>query len=130
VQATIRRANALAKNDRALSGASCDGNHPANYKGCTVYKDLQNKIYQPLQQKHYTPPAQLQPTLHTQPGVAYAQIIEHNISTPSFPEQDPRITQLLQQPTDIQDLKHLMKTLFEQLGTMLNLLTTMLAKLP
>jgi hypothetical protein len=33
-------------------------------------------------------------------------------------------------PGDIHDLKLLMKTLFEQLDTMLNLLTTLLSKLP
>jgi hypothetical protein len=39
--------------------ALCGGNHPANYKGCTVYKDLQKKIYPPSRLKQYTPPAQI-----------------------------------------------------------------------
>jgi hypothetical protein len=34
-------------------------NHPANYKGCIVYKDLQKKTYPPLHLKQYTPPAQI-----------------------------------------------------------------------
>jgi hypothetical protein len=55
-----------------LSTVRCDGNHPANYKGCTVYKDLQKKPYPPLQIKQYTPPALIQQTIHTQPGVSYA----------------------------------------------------------
>jgi hypothetical protein len=25
--------------------ALCGGNHPANYKGCTIYEELQNKTY-------------------------------------------------------------------------------------
>jgi len=29
----------------------CDGNHPANYKGCTVYKDLQKRTFPPLQRR-------------------------------------------------------------------------------
>jgi hypothetical protein len=33
----------------------CDGNHPANYKGCTAYKALQRKTYPPLRPKHYAP---------------------------------------------------------------------------
>jgi hypothetical protein len=31
----------------------CGGNHPANYKGCMVYKDLQKKTYPPLHLKQY-----------------------------------------------------------------------------
>jgi hypothetical protein len=30
----------------------CCGNHPANYKGCTVYKKLQKKTYPPLHFKN------------------------------------------------------------------------------
>jgi hypothetical protein len=47
----------------------CGGNHPANYKGYTVYKDLQKKIYPHPRLKQYTPLAQIKQTLHTQPGV-------------------------------------------------------------
>jgi hypothetical protein len=32
----------------------CGVNHPVNYKGCMVYKDLQNKSYPPLRLKQYT----------------------------------------------------------------------------
>jgi hypothetical protein len=44
-------------------------------------------------------------------------------------EQDQHKNQFHQQISDIQGLNDLMKSLFEQLGTMLNLLTTMLTKL-
>jgi hypothetical protein len=37
----------------------CGGNHPAKYKGCTVYKDLQKKTYPPLRSKIYTLPSQI-----------------------------------------------------------------------
>jgi hypothetical protein len=60
----------------------CNGNHPANYKGCKIYKDLQ-KTYAPLRLKQYTPPAPLQQTLHTQPGITYAQITKPNTCTPT-----------------------------------------------
>jgi hypothetical protein len=42
----------------------CGGNHPMNFKGCTVYKDLQKKTYPPLRLKQYTP-AQIKQTLHS-----------------------------------------------------------------
>lgn len=34
--------------------ALCDGNHPANYKGCSVYKDLQKQKFPPLRNKTFT----------------------------------------------------------------------------
>jgi hypothetical protein len=110
----MRRISAFAKKERKsnVRCVLCGGNHPANYKGCTVYKDLQKKTYQPLRQKQYIPPAQLKQTLHTQPGVTYAQITKQNISTTITQEQDHHINQPLRQPSDIQDLRHLMKTLF------------------
>jgi hypothetical protein len=107
----------------------CGGNHPANYKGCTVYKDLQKKKYQPLRLKQYTTLAQIKQTLHTQLGITYAQITKQNTYAITTIEQDQHINQPLQHTSDIQELKNTMKSLFEQLGTMLNLLTTVIAKL-
>jgi hypothetical protein len=47
------------------------------------------------------------------------------------PQETARLTTQSQQPSgDIHDLKLLMKPLFEQLGTMLNVLNTVLSKLP
>jgi hypothetical protein len=43
-------------------------------------------------------------------------------------EQKPYTNQSHQQTSDIQELKNMTKSLFEQMGTMLNLLTTMLTK--
>jgi hypothetical protein len=55
-----------------VSYVRCGGNHPANYKGCMVCKDLLMKTYPLLLPKIYTPPAQFQQTVYTQPGVTYA----------------------------------------------------------
>jgi hypothetical protein len=76
-----------------------------------------------------TPPVQIKQTLFIQPGIIDAQIKEQNSYTPTNIEQEPHINQYHQQTNDIHDLKNIMKSLFEQLGTMLNLLTTMLTKL-
>jgi hypothetical protein len=88
----------------------CAGNHPVNYKGCTIYKDLQKKTYSPLHLKQFTPPAQIKQTLHTQPGVTYAQITKQNSYAATNIEQDQHINQPLQQTSDIQDLKNMMKS--------------------
>jgi hypothetical protein len=58
------------KKDRAMSHVSSVVNHPANYKGCTVYKDLEKKTYPPLRSKIYTPPAQMKQTMSTESGVS------------------------------------------------------------
>jgi hypothetical protein len=79
----------------------CGGNHPVNYKGCTVYKDLQKKTYPHLHLKQCTPPAQVKQTLHTKPGVTYAQITKQNSYAATNTEQDQHINQLLHQASDI-----------------------------
>jgi hypothetical protein len=79
--------------------------------------------------KQYTPPAQIKQTLHTQSGVTYAQITKQNSYGSTNIKQDQHITQSHQQTSDIQDLKNMMKSPLEQMGTMLNLLTTVLTKL-
>ena len=51
-------------------------NHPANYKGCTVYKELQRKTFPLLRQKIQTsdPTPNFIPNPHVQHGVTFAQI--------------------------------------------------------
>jgi hypothetical protein len=58
---------------------------------------------------------------------------KHTVSAPTLSDQDLPTTpakQPHQTPSDIQDLKLQIKTLFEQLGKMLNLLNSVLSKLP
>jgi hypothetical protein len=63
------------------------------------------------------------------PGETYAQITSKNLSPAPTPAPAPPANLPLQQFNDISDLKTLMKSLFEQMGTMINLLTTALTKL-
>jgi hypothetical protein len=79
--------------------------------------------------KQFTPPAQIKQPFHTQPGVTYAQMTKQNSYADTNIEQDQHINQSHKQTNDMQDLKNMMKSLFEQMGTMLNLLTTVLTKL-
>jgi hypothetical protein len=78
----------------------CGGNLPANYKGCTVYKDPQEKTCPPLCLKQYTLPAQIKQTLRTQPGVTYAPITKQNSYAATNIEQDPHIKTPHQQTSD------------------------------
>lgn len=108
----------------------CGGNHPANYKGCLVYKELQKKQFPALRPKQYTPPQQIRQFQQIQPGLTYASATheqKQQVYSPTNISQNPN--QPHQQSSDMQELKNMMKGLFEQIGTMLNLLTTVIAKL-
>jgi hypothetical protein len=87
------------------------------------------RITRDIPLKQYTPPAQMKQTLHPQPGVRYAQITKQTSYAATNIEQDQHINQSHQQTSDIQDLKNMMKSLFEQMETMLNLPTTVHTKL-
>jgi cobalamin biosynthesis Co2+ chelatase CbiK len=67
--------------------------------------------------KQYSSPAQIKQTLHTEPGITYDQITKQNSNAATNIEQDQHINQPLQQASD--DLKNMIKSLFEQMGTML-----------
>lgn len=116
----------------------CDGNHPANYKGCAIYKELQQKTYPSLRPKPYTPPPLIKQTLPTHSGISYAQITKQNISPPIATDKDSYLNHPLPptQPTpptshlnDFLEMKSLMTGLFDQLTSLLSLLTSVLSKL-
>jgi hypothetical protein len=65
----------------------------------------EKKTCQSLRLKQYTPPAQIKQTLHSQPGVTYAQITKQNTCATTTIEQDQHINQPLKQTSDIKDLK-------------------------
>jgi hypothetical protein len=87
------------------------------------------KKHSHLRLKIYIPPAHIKWTLYTQPEVTYAQITKQNSYVPTNTEQEPHINQSHQQTKDMQECKNMMKSLFEQMGTMLHLLTNVLTKL-
>jgi hypothetical protein len=82
-----------------------------------------------LLSQSYSSPEQIKQILYTQPGVTYAQISKQNSYACTNIEQEPHINQFHQRISDIQELKNMMKNLFQQMGTMLNLLTTVLNEL-
>lgn len=119
--------------------ALCEGNHPANYKGCHVYKELQ-KIKHPALRKKEIPcdystttritPSQ-QPGKSLIPGITYAKALINESPRPREESnlEQPSITQSHQQLNDTAELKNMMKGLMEQMSTMLNLLTTLVTKM-
>lgn len=119
----------------------CGGNHPANYKGCTLYKQLQKAKFPPLRNKEIAPKQNATKqiahssqsleqfnTIH--PGPSYAQATA-NKNTQGHEFNNPASNQQLQghQTNDLQELKTTIKSLTEQMSTMLNLFTTLISKM-
>lgn len=119
--------------DRDVLCVLCNGNHSANYRGCTIYKQLQEKNFPKLRNKRAdTNPTPINPSTArmVQPGISYAQIARENSQQTQFLNnvmQDQLNTN--SQSQDMLELKHMMKSLMEQMGTMLNLLTTLVSKM-
>lgn len=121
--------------DRDVLCVLCEGNHPANYKGCEVYKELQSKKYPALRKKqptYITTQSSQNPGLGSarQPNISYAEIARGKSQQVQF-ENNLAQSQLNtpQETNDICELKQMMKSLMEQMGTMLNLLTTLVLKM-
>jgi len=123
----------------------CEGNHPANYKGCEIYKQLRNAHFPTLRNKQtiknqnavtsvsQTPQPTPQPksgeSIRT--GSTYAQAASgQRIQDNSMNNSTPNQPYIIQQSNDLQELKSMMKGLMEQMSTMLNLLTTIVSKMP
>jgi hypothetical protein len=121
----------------------CDGNHSANYRGCVVYKDLQKKKSLHLVKtistrsscscwKYSTTWSQLcscckHSTIWSQLRPNCQRTIQQDNTRNNTMQPEPLIS--LTTSNDMTELKHMLKTLMEQMGTMLNLLTTVITKL-
>jgi len=112
----------------------CDGNHPAIYKGCVVYKDLQKRTFPPIRSKQEEKNQKVLLQKPTKPDISYAttlksQTNQFETANPQTQQQATYQQQLQLQSSDIQELKVMMKGLMEQMGTMLNLPTTLVSKM-
>lgn len=105
---------------------NCNENHPANYKGCIVHKQLQQKLYPQLRSKS-EPPKYFR-TQYVQPNITYAGRMQNESQQINNLNQSPVIVN--QQNSDMEELKHMMKQLINQMGTMMNLITTLVSKMP
>lgn len=104
----------------------CEGNHPANYKGCTVYKELQQKKYPTVRPKNAT-----RTIPSVQHGVTYSQATTNGLPSQPNNHTDLHHSNQPASPAEnyLSELKDMMKTLMQQMSTILNLLTTVLTKL-
>lgn len=107
--------------------ALCCGKHPANYKGCEVYKQLQERKYPALRPKSNYFPQTSKPILRnslTNPNVSFAQAVRGE-TMDELNQDTPQQTQT----SSVSKMEQLMITLMERMDTMFNLLTTIVTKL-
>lgn len=120
----------------------CNGDHPANYKGCSVYKDIKKSTFPSLREKsanllqHVTPV--VNEPLH--------KTINKNadVTTNSSPKPTSYASAVAQKPSpvtsDVSSMVQMMDNFFvkfeklmfqqsQQIGTLMNLLSTVVSKL-
>lgn len=131
--------------------ALCDGPHPANYKGCKVYQDLQEKMRRRTQQFTKEDPSHKLDNHHFQslspsdfnqkaPRPTYAHVVQ-SLSPSEVNQKAPRPTYAdvaanKLQPTHdltltqfLDEFKQLFNQLLQQNSMILNMLTTVISKL-
>lgn len=110
--------------DNNVKCVNCNGDHPANYRGCIVHKQLQQRLYPALREKALKQPqTQFISAQHIKPGMSFAQVVKNNSQNNVTP------IAYNQQNTNMSKLEEMLSKLMEQMGTMLNLLTTVISKL-
>lgn len=104
--------------------ALCNGNHPANYKGCTVYQEIKTKRFppqrpQPIFPQTITP---IRRASLTNPNVTFAQAVRQNQTEQ---QSEPKS---IQQDTS-NNIEKMMIKLIERMDNMFSLLTAIVNKL-
>lgn len=94
----------------------CMGNHPANYKGCTVYKSLQKLKYLPLKNKQamtaHKENMNAETLIHHQtisPETTYAQTTTKKREEPNKSPQDDNASQFDSKPNEMRELMDMLK---------------------
>lgn len=122
----------------------CGGEHPANYKGCTVYKTLKKKAFPPLRNKRSNEGSnsgnqsntveENRPPINSQTGglpnrnLTYSQVTK-NEGNPSTSTNAEVNNLTLTMTTFFDKFEKLISQQAKQIDTLVNLLTTMISKL-
>lgn len=130
--------------------ALCGGDHPANYRGCSVFKTIQKKVYPPLREKSSKPtetvetcPDAKTPAHLVQPHLSYAEVVTNKVGTSITTNNSKNISQSEVALGNIStkcDLTNTITQFFDrfekiflqqsqQIGALLDLLTTVLKKM-
>lgn len=120
--------------DTPATCALCNGDHPANYKGCSVYRDLlnlrqqRNKTAQirPLQQSQANTNTNQQqravPSNYHNTAVSYAQVVSHTGNHTASSSLEDKLESFLT------EFKNMFCQLINQNSMILSMLTTVINK--
>ena len=106
-------------NRTQIKCALCGANHTANYKGCTIYKSLKEKIKISTAKSKNVPK---QNASNSQQKESYAEILSKNNSATNLDQEST-------QSSDMSELKTMMKQLLSQISNMMSIITLLLNKL-
>ena len=106
--------------DDNIKCVNCNEKHPANCRGCMVYKQLQQNIYSGLRERNITRPIQS--------GVTYAQVVQGQNEIPQTNVTQLNPTYMTQPANDLRELKQIMKNLMDQMGTITNPISALVNK--
>jgi hypothetical protein len=108
---------------------NCNEPHPANYRECVVHKQLQQKIYSKLRERHViTSCIYTVTTRPIQNGVTYAQVVQGQPNIPQPNATPPHPTHMPQPGNNLTELKQMMKNLMDQMSTLINLMSALVSK--
>jgi hypothetical protein len=121
----------------------CNGDHPANFKGCSVYQDLinlktnNNRSSVPLRQQNQQQQGQQQPGQRTTSTIlqnpqhnrrlTYAQSVLNETNTSTVNHETETLTATL--TSFLNQLKKMFNQLLNQNSMILNMLTTVISKI-
>ncbi|GAB0090318.1 hypothetical protein DMENIID0001_050380 [Sergentomyia squamirostris] len=95
--------------DRAVKCVNCGGDHPANYRGCLVHKQLQQKLFPKLRAKKIAEREgqTMNPSTNSAPSNAQNPWFSHT-NAPAPPTNT--------EANDLRELKEMMRELMQKLG--------------
>jgi hypothetical protein len=115
--------------DENVRCANCNEPHPANYRGCIIHKQLQQKIY-PILRVRQTPihPTSTDQSRPIPAGFTYAQATQELHNRPQLNTETTPAVNMGQPSNDLWELKNMMKNLINQMNTLLNLISALVSK--
>lgn len=107
----------------------CEGNHPANYKGCKVYKELQALKFPPVGRRApvlANTRNNMAATSMVNNAISYAQATQSKMGTPRYGSSIPQVAIETESTSDLKDM---LKQIFQQISEMTNLLLNLMSKM-
>lgn len=114
--------------DNQVKCVNCNNAHPANYRGCIVHQQLQQRLYPALREKKNPQQLQFISDHQIRPGMTFAQAVNNNNNVQGA-QHNPATPTYNQPINNMAKLEEMLSKLMEQMGVMLNLLTTVISKL-